>query len=86
MSFNVCVFCGSRPGSDDRYHDAADAFGRELAARGMTLIYGGGRVGLMGVIADAALELEAPRLEGGWDRAEGHVITAMALPPGPNAG
>ncbi len=57
MSYAVCVFCGSRPGADDIYADAVDDFGRELAAREMTLVYGGGKVGLMGTLADAALEL-----------------------------
>ena len=56
MSHSICVFCGARPGIDDAYADAADAFARELAARGITIVYGGGRVGLMGTVADAALD------------------------------
>lgn len=52
----VCVFCGSRPGSDPRFHAAAVETGRELVRRGESLVYGGGSVGLMGVIADAVLE------------------------------
>ncbi len=52
----VCVFCGSRVGRDARYADAARAFGQCLSGRGMTLVYGGGQVGLMGVLADAVLE------------------------------
>jgi uncharacterized protein (TIGR00730 family) len=51
---HVCVYCGSSPGADPRFAAAADTFGRELAARAMTLVYGGGSVGLMGRVADAA--------------------------------
>ena len=52
---HLCVFCGSRPGNDGAYPEAARRVGRELARRGMGLVTGGGRVGLMGVVADAAL-------------------------------
>lgn len=52
---SVCVFCGSNSGRGDRYVAAARALGQTLAARGMKLVYGGGRVGLMGEVADAAL-------------------------------
>ena len=51
----ICVFCGSNPGADPAYAEAAADLGRLLAGRGLTLIYGGGHVGLMGVLADAAL-------------------------------
>jgi len=51
----VCVFCGSTVGTRPAYADAARAFGREVAARGIGLVYGGGAVGLMGIAADAAL-------------------------------
>lgn len=51
----VCVFCGSSTGDDPAFAAAARAFGRTLAGRGTTLVYGGGHVGLMGVLADAAL-------------------------------
>ncbi len=51
----VCVFTGSSPGARPEYADAARQFGAELAARGYELVYGGGRVGLMGVIADSVL-------------------------------
>lgn len=51
----VAVFCGSSLGSDAAYGDAAAQVGRTLAERGVTVVYGGGRVGLMGVVADAAL-------------------------------
>jgi uncharacterized protein (TIGR00730 family) len=52
---SLCVFCGSNPGASPAYAEAAAHLGRTLAARGLTLVYGGGRVGLMGVVADAAL-------------------------------
>lgn len=51
----VCVYCGSGVGCDPAFVSAAAAFGRLLAERGLGLVYGGGRVGLMGVLADAAL-------------------------------
>jgi uncharacterized protein (TIGR00730 family) len=52
---SVCAFCGSSPGTEPAYEETARALGRTLAKRGLTLVYGGGRVGLMGVVADAAL-------------------------------
>ena len=52
---SVCVFCGSHPGNDPAYAGAAQRLGRTLAERDITLVYGGGHVGLMGVVADAAL-------------------------------
>lgn len=52
---NVCVYCGASSGVDPHYTQAAQAFGYLLAERGMRLIYGGGRLGLMGTIADAVL-------------------------------
>lgn len=52
---NICVFCGSSFGKDQAYKEAAERTGTLLAQRGIELIYGGGHVGLMGVIADAAL-------------------------------
>ena len=51
----VCVFCGSSEGSRPEYAEAARRMGEELAYRGIGLVYGGGRVGLMGAVADAAL-------------------------------
>jgi uncharacterized protein (TIGR00730 family) len=51
----ICVFCGANPGNDPRYLSAARTVGRMLAERGLTLVYGGGSVGLMGAVADAAL-------------------------------
>lgn len=52
---SVAVFCGSRFGNDPAYRDAADALGTGIAKAGWRLVYGGGRVGLMGVVADAVL-------------------------------
>jgi len=52
---SVCVFCGASPGARPLYREAAENLGRSLAERGLTLVYGGGAVGLMGVVADAAL-------------------------------
>lgn len=52
---SVCVFCGASPGARPIYREAAEALGRSLANRGLTLVYGGGAVGLMGIVADAAL-------------------------------
>jgi hypothetical protein len=52
----VCVFCGSSTPDDQRYREAARSLGVVLAERGIELVYGGGRVGLMGHLADAALE------------------------------
>ncbi len=53
---SVAVFCGSRFGHDPAFRAAAEALGRGLAQAGLRLVYGGGRVGLMGVVADAVLE------------------------------
>jgi uncharacterized protein (TIGR00730 family) len=51
----VCVYCASSPGHDPTHRDAADAVGRCLAEAGIEVVYGGGRAGLMGVVADAVL-------------------------------
>ncbi|MGH6932120.1 MAG: TIGR00730 family Rossman fold protein [Dongiaceae bacterium] len=53
---SICVYCGSSLGHDERYREAASRFGRALAIHKIRLIYGGGRIGLMGQVADAALE------------------------------
>jgi uncharacterized protein (TIGR00730 family) len=53
---NICIFCGSSSGIDRDYAIAAAAAARAVAATGATIVYGGGRVGLMGVVADAAIE------------------------------
>ncbi len=59
MSRKICVFCGSRTGVRDVYGQAAAELGRTLAEQGMDLIYGGGDVGLMGIVAGSALEAGA---------------------------
>ncbi|MBI2377682.1 MAG: TIGR00730 family Rossman fold protein [Deltaproteobacteria bacterium] len=51
----ICVFCGSNTGHDPRFVEAARDFGARIARRGLGLVYGGGRVGLMGAVADGAL-------------------------------
>lgn len=51
-----CVFCGSKTGNHQRYVEAAVQLGRRLAEEGIGIVYGGGHVGLMGVLADAALQ------------------------------
>lgn len=53
---SVCVFCGSRAGAHPAYADAARQLGQVLVERGIRMIYGGGNVGIMGIIADAMLE------------------------------
>lgn len=55
----VCVFCGSKPGSGGAYVEMARDMGTRLALRGFDIVYGGGRVGLMGALADAALTANA---------------------------
>ena len=52
---SICVFCGARPGHDPAHAAAAVTLGRTLAEQGIRLVYGGGAVGLMGIVADAAL-------------------------------
>ena len=52
---SICVFCGSSFGDRPDYRQAAEQLGKLLAERGFHLIYGGGGVGLMGVVADTAL-------------------------------
>ena len=51
----LCVFCGSSSGARPVYAEAAAELGRELAKSGVTLVFGGGRVGLMGILADSVL-------------------------------
>ena len=52
----ICVFCGSSPGARPEYTEIARQLGALLAARGLTLVYGGGNVGMMGQLANAVLE------------------------------
>lgn len=52
---SICVFCGSHSGNSSSYEEAARATGRALFRSGLRLVYGGGKVGLMGVVADTVL-------------------------------
>jgi uncharacterized protein (TIGR00730 family) len=52
---NICVYCGSSPGNNSAFMKAASDFGRTLAVKGLGLVYGGARVGLMGAVADSIL-------------------------------
>ena len=54
-TFSLCVYCGSRPGIDPAFTEAAQAVGQWIGGRGGQLVYGGGRNGLMGVVAEATL-------------------------------
>jgi uncharacterized protein (TIGR00730 family) len=78
----VCVFCGSSPGRNDAFAAAARRMGELLASRAIGLVFGGGRVGLMGVLADAVLagggEAVGIIPRGLWNREVGHTaLTAM---------
>jgi uncharacterized protein (TIGR00730 family) len=53
---SVCVYCGSGPGTDPAFIEAARQFGAELAKNGIRLIYGGGKVGIMGAVSEAVLQ------------------------------
>jgi uncharacterized protein (TIGR00730 family) len=86
MSRSICVFCGSSFGDDPRYAAAARDTGIAIARRGWTVVYGGGRVGLMGVVANAALEAGGrvvgviPRFL--YDREVGHDgLTSLEIVP-----
>ncbi|WP_340316691.1 LOG family protein [Rhizorhabdus argentea] len=67
---SLCVFCGSNPGYDPVHADAARALGAALGQAGIDLVYGGGKVGLMGIVADAAMAAGA--------RATGVIPRALA--------
>jgi uncharacterized protein (TIGR00730 family) len=86
---SICVFCGANPGFDPKYIALARQLGGLLARRGQRLIYGGGRVGLMGALADAALQgggeaigvmpqLLLDREVGHSGLTQLHVVTTMA--------
>jgi len=85
----ISVFCGSRPGVRPGYAALAADVGRLIAQRGVTLVYGGGRVGLMGALADAALaangrvigvmpQMLIDREVGHANLSELHVVRTMA--------
>lgn len=86
---SICVFCGSNPGHRPEYLEVARATGRSIARRQLTLVYGGGRVGLMGALADAALaaggrvvgvipQLLLDREAGHAGLTELHVVTTLS--------
>ena len=54
---SVAVYCGSAPGADPKFADATRALARTMVENGVDLVYGGGRLGLMGLVADSVLEL-----------------------------
>ncbi|MCI0524513.1 MAG: TIGR00730 family Rossman fold protein [Acidobacteria bacterium] len=53
---SICVFCGSNSGTREVYVEQARALGYEMASRGISLVYGGGGIGIMGAVADAVIE------------------------------
>ena len=55
MVSSICVYGGARPGDDPAHREAAASLGKSMAAKGIRLVFGGGSVGLMGVVADAVL-------------------------------
>lgn len=73
---HVTVYCGSNPGSNPAYAAAARSMGAELVSRGIGLVYGGGKVGLMGILADAVLaaggEVTGVIPQHLWDKEVGH--------------
>lgn len=73
----ICVFCGSSDGSKSEYADAARQLGRSMALQGMGLVYGGGRRGLMGILADSVLQTGGEAIgiipRGLLEREQGHV-------------
>ncbi len=72
MLKTICVFCGSNPGVNGSYVEAASDLGRHLAQEGIGLIFGGGMTGLMGALADAVLE--------GGGQATGVIPESMNVP------
>ncbi|MGH9419709.1 MAG: TIGR00730 family Rossman fold protein [Thermoanaerobaculia bacterium] len=73
---SLCVFCGSNAGTNPRFAEVAREFGALLAAEGIALVYGGGHVGLMGIVADAVLAGGGKAIgvipRALWDREVGH--------------
>lgn len=76
MIKRICVFCGSNAGNDPRYQEVARRLGAMLALEEIDLVYGGGSVGLMGVLADAVLEGGGHAIgvipQALWNREVGH--------------
>jgi hypothetical protein len=75
----LCVFCGSSPGANPAFAEAATAVGRGLAGRGVGLVYGGASVGLMGVVADAAIDAGGQATGVITESLAGHEIAHGAL-------
>jgi uncharacterized protein (TIGR00730 family) len=73
---SICVFCGSSTGNEPTYAEAARSLGAALASQKIRLVYGGGSVGLMGILADAVLEHGGSVVgvipQALWDREVGH--------------
>jgi uncharacterized protein (TIGR00730 family) len=76
---NVCVFCGSSPGANPRFSEAAERLGNGLAQRGIGLVYGGASVGLMGVVADAVIAAGGTTTGVITDALAGHEIAHRTL-------
>lgn len=76
MIRSLCVFCGSNTGTNPRFAEVAREFGALLASQGIALVYGGGHVGLMGIVADAVLAGGGKAIgvipRALWDREVGH--------------
>lgn len=76
MIRSLCVFCGSNTGTNPRFAEVAREFGTLLAKEGIALVYGGGHVGLMGIVADAVLAGGGKAIgvipRALWDREVGH--------------
>ena len=73
---SICVFCGSNPGANPAYLEAAEIVGRGLAQRGVRIVYGGAKLGMMGALAEAARgaggEVTGIIPQGLFDREIGH--------------
>ncbi|WP_375203695.1 LOG family protein [Hyphococcus sp.] len=84
---SLCVYCGSRPGTDPAFKEAAIAIGKEAAKRGCRIVYGGGKLGLMGATAGAARDAGGPvfgvipdflvELEGVLEGVDHKIVTNM---------
>ena len=86
LNYSVAVFCGSKLGNNPAFAAAATAIGTGLARAGMRLIYGGGKVGMMGVLADAALSAGGyvtgviPEFLVGWEVAHPGLTEIVVVP------
>jgi hypothetical protein len=76
-AFSVCVYCGSRAGTDPVFAQAARAVGAEIGRRGWELVYGGGKVGLMGVVVGVIPRILMEREVGHRGLHELHVVETM---------